>query len=128
MTNSKKTWVLEHGKTIMSVLALMLVASAAQAGTIATTDDFYRFFDFINKNLKGGLGVGIALVSMVVGAGVGAMKSSALPMIVGFVIAAFFAFGPGIIVNMIAGSAEITPKVLLQLQAEQVQSVLSSIQ
>lgn len=99
-----------NSRTIFrAMIALLVVTSAMQASasSIAQTDDFYRFYDFINKNLNGGLAVGIAFTAFLVGGGIGVMKSSALPMLSGLVIAAFFAFGPNIILKLIAGSAVI---------------------
>lgn len=87
--------------------ALLLASMSASAAGVQTSDEFYAFYDFVDRNLSGGLGVGIALVAFLVSAGVAAYMSSAKPMIGGIVIAIFFAFGPAIIENLVAGSVEI---------------------
>lgn len=91
---------------LFAVLALFLPFTASAAG-VAAGDDFWDLYEFLERNLSGGLAVGIALAAFVIGAGIGAYMNSAKPMIAGVVIAIFFAFGPNIIIDLIAGSLEL---------------------
>lgn len=93
---------------MMLLIALLLVASfGVSAAGVGSDDDFFEMYDWLERNLTGGLAVGIALVAIIVGAAVGSYNQSAMPMIAGVIIAIFFAFGPDIIVDLIAGSVEV---------------------
>jgi len=106
----------------------MFASISANAAGVASTDDFYELYDWLERNLTGGLAVGIALVAMLIGAGIGAMQQSALPMVGGVVVALFFAIGPSIIIDLIAGSIEISDiTVAMFAPAEQASSVLEVV-
>ena len=85
----------------------MVVSFGVSAAGVASDDDFFEMYEWLERNLTGGLAVGIALVAIIVGAAVGSYNQSAMPMIAGVIIAIFFAFGPAIIVDLIAGSVEV---------------------
>ena len=85
------------------IISFFLTPTLASATTgMSSSDNFYKFYEFINNAVTGGLGIGIALTSLLVGAGIGAAKSSAMPAIAGIVLASIIGFGPGIIVELIA--------------------------
>lgn len=88
-------------------LLFVVLANSANASGVSSGDQFYDFYQFLSVNMTGGLGVGIALAAFLIGAGVAAMTSKALPMLAGFVVAGFIAFGPDIILNLVAGSSVI---------------------
>ena len=97
------------GKTILGA-GLVSASTASMATSItdstgANPDKFYEFYDFVNKAVGGGLGIGIALTSLLVGAGIGAAKSSAMPAIAGIVLASIIGFGPSIMGGLINSGA-----------------------
>ena len=85
--------------------ALLGAATVASASSIPTTDSFYELYSFLDSAASGGLGTGIALSALLVGAGIGAAKASAMPAVGGVVIAAMFGFGPGLILDLVASGA-----------------------
>ena len=93
-------------KSLVVGLCFLLLGSNACAAVTAN-DQFYDFYEFLNTNMTGGLGIGIALAAFLIGAGVAAMTSKALPMLAGFVVAGFIAFGPGIITGLISSTSVI---------------------
>jgi type IV secretory pathway VirB2 component (pilin) len=97
----------KFGMMLLAVILLMVVSFGVSAAGVASDDDFFEMYEWLERNLTGGLAVGIALVAIIVGAAVGSYNQSAMPMIAGVIIAIFFAFGPAIIVDLIAGSVEV---------------------
>jgi len=96
---------------LFTAAALMGVAGMASAGAIASSDSFKELYDFLDTAASGGLGTGIALAALLVGAGIGAAKATALPAVAGVVTAAMFAFGPGLILDLVAGGSVLAPLV-----------------
>lgn len=96
-------------KQLFGAAALMLAAGTASAGTIDTSDSFYELYNFLNTAATGGLGTGIALAALLVGAGIGAAKASALPAVAGVVVAAMFGFGPQLILDIATNGAVLAP-------------------
>lgn len=90
---------------ILGGLALMVAAGTASASTIGTTDNFYELYTFLDDSASGGLGTGIALSALLIGAGIGAAKASAMPAVGGVVTAAMFGFGPDLILDLVASGA-----------------------
>ncbi len=89
-------------KLLFFVLYLLLgIALAATTGT-----EFQAAYQFFYDAATGYLGRGIAIVGGVIGLGIGAAKGSALPAIIGVILAIFGALGPTII-DAIFGSAVI---------------------
>jgi type IV secretory pathway VirB2 component (pilin) len=97
----------KFGMMLLAAILLMAVSFGVSAAGVASDDDFFEMYEWLERNLTGGLAVGIALVAIIVGAAVGSYNQSAMPMIAGVIIAIFFAFGPAIIVDLIAGSVEV---------------------
>ena len=99
--------ILGSGLVLVSKASMAITITSANAAAAAGTkpDKFYEFYDFVNKAVGGGLGIGIALTSLLVGAGIGAAKSSAMPAIAGIVLASIIGFGPSIMGNLINSGA-----------------------
>ncbi len=83
---------------------LCLLPGIALAATTGT--EFQAAYQFFYDAATGYLGRGIAIVGGVIGLGIGAAKGSALPAIIGVILAIFGALGPTII-DAIFGSAVI---------------------
>lgn len=84
------------------------VAFAANAdgkdGAIAA-DAFDGFSSTVQAWASGGLGTGISLLTLLVGAGMGVARNSPLPALAGVGSAAFLRWGPEIITTMITSGA-----------------------
>ena len=84
--------------------ALVVLPSVALAAT--TGAEFQTAYQFFFDAATGYLGRGIAIVGGVIGLGIGAARGSALPAVIGVILAIFGALGPAII-DSIFGSAVI---------------------
>jgi len=83
-------------------LLLVVVPGVALAAT--TGAEFQTAYQFFFDAATGYLGRGIAIVGGIIGLGIGAARGSALPAIIGVILAVFGALGPTI-VDSIFGSA-----------------------
>lgn len=83
-------------------LALALLPGAALAAT--TGAEFQGAYQFFFDAATGYLGRGIAIVGGIIGLGIGAARGSAIPAVIGVILAVFGALGPTII-DSIFGSA-----------------------
>lgn len=89
--------------TALRHTALVLAPAAAllalpELGSASTTGgEFQVAYDFFNNAATGYLGRGIAIVGGIIGLGLGAARGSALPAIIGVILAIFGALGPGIV-------------------------------
>ena len=83
---------------------LMLVALPSAALAATTGPEFQTAYQFFFDSATGFLGRGIAIVGGIIGLGIGAARGSALPAIIGVILAVFGALGPTII-DSIFGSA-----------------------
>ncbi len=91
---------------IALIVALTLAAGFAHATPIdKNTDTFWAFYNTLNTWLSSGLGVGLAIAALAVGAIMGVAKTSAMPALVGLGVAAVVAWGPGIILKIVTGGA-----------------------
>lgn len=97
--------------TITAAAVAMAIPGLAAASTIPSTDSFFELYDFLDTAATGGLGTGIALAGLLIGAGIGAAKASAMPAVGGVATAAMFGFGPGLILDLVASGAMIAPVV-----------------
>lgn len=79
-------------------------ASTNTAGTIAA-DAFDGFSATVSAWASGGLGTGISLLTLLVGAGMGVARNSPLPALAGVGTAAFLRWGPEIITSMVTNGA-----------------------
>jgi conjugal transfer pilus assembly protein TraA len=92
-------------KHIPVAAGAMAAAPAAYAGSVNTDDPFYTFMTTVDGWLRGGFGVGVALVTIAIGALYGAAKNSPMPTLAGLALAAFIHWGPGIVKNIILAGA-----------------------
>ena len=83
-------------------VALAVLPGLALAA--ATGPEFQTAYQFFFDAATGFLGRGIAIVGGIIGLGIGAARGSALPAIIGVILAVFGALGPTII-DSIFGSA-----------------------
>lgn len=92
------------------VPALFAVSSVAFASTDTSdgalaADAFDSFSNTVNAWAQGGLGTGISLLTLLVGAGMGVARNSPLPALAGVGTAAFLRWGPEIITKMVTSGA-----------------------
>lgn len=94
-------------KKAQLVALTTIAASAAIASTAApsNSDDFLSFYTKIDQWSSSGLAVGLSLASLIIGGGMGVAKASPMPALGGIGLAAFFAFGPGVIKSLILGGS-----------------------
>ena len=85
-------------------LALVLLPGTALAAT--TGAEFQGAYQFFFDAATGYLGRGIAIVGGIIGLGIGAARGSAIPAVIGVILAVFGALGPTII-DSIFGSATV---------------------
>jgi len=83
---------------------ILLVALPGTVLAATTGAEFQSAYQFFFDAATGYLGRGIAIVGGVIGLGIGAARGSALPAVIGVVLAIFGALGPTII-DSIFGSA-----------------------
>jgi len=88
-------------KTAQIATLAVLGLTSVQASTVAASDDFFIFYQKVDAWATSGLAVGLSLATLIVGAGMGVAKASPMPALGGLGLAAFFAFGPGLIKNLI---------------------------
>lgn len=99
--------LLKNKAALLAATVAVMSSNAVMAATstIAASDDFAEFHTMINAWASGGLAVGLSLASLIIGAGIGVAKASPMPALGGVGLAAFFAFGPGVINTLILGGA-----------------------
>lgn len=107
----KSTLLNFRNRTLMLVSGMLVggVAQAAQTGngggTAISASGFDDFEATLLSWVNGPLGVGLAVTSLMIGGGTGIIQSSPLPALAGLVLAAFFAWGPSVIITLVAGGA-----------------------
>lgn len=90
-----------------AVLAAVVLAAAPAVSFAAETGaEFTDAYTFVYEAATGYLGRGISITGGLIGLGIGAARGSALPAIIGVILAIFGALGPDII-DAIFGSAVI---------------------
>lgn len=89
---------------LMSASAAFAASTSTASGTIAA-DAFDGFSATVSAWASGGLGTGISLLTLLVGAGMGVARNSPLPALAGVGTAAFLRWGPEIITSMISNGA-----------------------
>lgn len=93
-----------------ALAAALMSASAAFAASTNTggaiaADAFDGFSATVSAWASGGLGTGISLLTLLVGAGMGVARNSPLPALAGVGTAAFLRWGPEIITSMVTTGA-----------------------
>jgi len=79
---------------------LLFASPAAFAGT--TGSEFQVLFDTLDAWITGYLGKSLAIGSFIIGAGIGAASMSAIPALIGVVIALFLSIIPTIINGIVS--------------------------
>lgn len=102
-------------KPLIVLFALFMSQAAFAGNSVATDDLFYEYWEFINDSIGGGLGVGLALMAFLIGAGIAAVQMSAMPMLVGIMIAIGLGIGDDIITGLVLGGAMLPFEAALQL-------------
>ncbi|MHB8697644.1 MAG: TraA family conjugative transfer protein [Sulfuricaulis sp.] len=85
---------------IMVATMLALFTLDAFAGTTGT--EFSGIVTQLLDWAQGSLGKAIAIAAFIVGAGMGLARGSAVPALIGIVVALFMAYIPGIINNIVS--------------------------
>lgn len=87
----------------IALVALMLAAPVAMAGTVDTSDAFYSFYESVNGFVGGALGTGLAITMLLMGGVAGVARNSPMPALSGVAGAAFLHWGPEIIRSLMLG-------------------------
>ena len=95
-----RTWM-----RIASAMGLTLAPLTAYAGTVSTTDPFYTFVATLQQWLGGGLGVGLALSSIAMGAVTAVATHKHIMALGGVALAAFIHWGPEVVLQLITNGA-----------------------
>lgn len=87
--------------------AVLFVATSgvAFAEGVADDDAFAEFATMVQGWAGGGLGTGIAMLTLLVGAGMGVARNSPLPALSGVASAAFLKWGPDIVTRLLGTGA-----------------------
>lgn len=89
---------------LMSASAAFAASTSSNTGAIAS-DAFDGFSASVSAWASGGLGTGISLLTLLVGAGMGVARNSPMPALAGVGTAAFLRWGPEIITSMVTNGA-----------------------
>lgn len=87
----------------LALVALMLAAPVAMAGTVDTADAFYTFYESVDGYVSGALGTGLAITMLLMGGVAGVARNSPMPALSGVAGAAFLHWGPEIIRSLMLG-------------------------
>ena len=88
-----------------SAVGLTLAPLTAYAGTVSTTDPFYTFVATLEQWLGGGLGVGLSLASIIMGAVTAVATHKHIMALGGVALAAFIHWGPEVVMQLITNGA-----------------------
>lgn len=88
-------------------LSMFGASTVAMAGSVSSTDTFYDFWATVDQWAKGALGIGLAIVMLLIGAVFGIIRNSPLPALSGVALAAILHWGPGLIVDIMTNGAVI---------------------
>ena len=100
--NSNKT---RRALLVAVMFGLFVAPVAAFAGTVSSTDPFYTFTSTIQQWLSGGLGVGLALSSIAMGAITAVATHKHIMALGGVALAALIHWGPPIVMSLITTGA-----------------------
>ena len=92
---SRRLTLFRTALVLVPAVVLLILPQLSSAST--TGSEFQVAYDFFNNAATGYLGRGIAIVGGIIGLGLGAARGSALPAIIGVILAIFGALGPGIV-------------------------------
>lgn len=92
-------------RRVAAVTALAVVPATAVAGTVSSTDPFYTLSTTLQTWLGGGLGVGLALASVAMGAVTAVATHKHIMALGGVALAAFIHWGPPVITELVTNGA-----------------------
>lgn len=95
----------QYGVGALLFAAAAPAAYADMADAATDGDAFAEFATMVEGWTHGGLGTGIALLTLLVGAGIGVARNSPLPALSGVASAAFLKWGPDIVTNLLGAGA-----------------------
>jgi hypothetical protein len=98
---------------LLSAVTLMLFSQLGHATAIATTDQFYDFYQFVTVNLNGGLGVAIALMAFLISVVIAGTTQSGMPLVIGIVVAVGLSFGPALIESLVTSGSMLPVELLV---------------
>lgn len=84
--------------SLAPIMLAVVASSSAMAGTDTTFDTIYTE---IRGWAEGSLGKLLAVSAFLIGMGIGLVRQSAIAVVLGLAFALIFAFGPGIIDNIV---------------------------
>lgn len=90
---------------VVTALAVAGASQSVMAAAPAADDPFIDFYTAVDSYANGGLGVGLAIVAMLLGGGIGIVRSTAIPALTGIFLAAIFAWGPDVILSIMTDGA-----------------------
>lgn len=89
-------------KSLKNTLAPALLVAVASTSALAGTDTtFDTVYAEIRGWAEGSLGKLLAVSAFLIGMGIGLVRQSAMAVVLGLAFALIFAFGPGIIDNIV---------------------------
>jgi conjugal transfer pilus assembly protein TraA len=91
---------LKNPANVMFAALLMVCASFAIAGTTGT--EFQNFYNLVLGWAEGYLGRGLAIASLIIGVGIGMVRGTIMPAMVGVGIALIFAVGPSVVNGIVS--------------------------
>ena len=89
-----------RGLMLLLVAVMSMFTVSAFAGTAGT--EFAGMVTQLLNWAQGSLGKAIAIAAFIVGAGTGLARGSAVPALIGIVVALFMAYIPGVINNIVS--------------------------
>lgn len=95
-----KSLSINKGALTMVAAMLALFSVSAFAGTTGT--EFAGIVTQLLNWAQGSLGKAIAIAAFIVGAGIGLARASAVPALIGIVVALFMAYIPSVINNIVS--------------------------
>lgn len=104
-------------RQVAVLFAAFFFAQLSLAAAVDPNDDFAPFYNFVNDNLTGGLGVGLALLAFLISVVTAAIAQSGMPLVIGVIVAVALSFGPGLIQNMVTGGNMIPAELLMEPSA-----------
>jgi conjugal transfer pilus assembly protein TraA len=91
---------LQNPTNLLFGALLMACASLAFAGTTGT--EFLNFYNLVLGWAEGYLGRGLAIASLIIGVGIGMVRGTIMPAMVGVGIALIFAVGPSVVNGIVS--------------------------
>lgn len=103
--HNKKLPVMTVHDKLLAFVALLMTVPLAMAGTVDSNDPFESFMSTVEDWAQGGLGVGLAIASVLIGAARAVGNNNPMSALAGVALAAFIHWGPTVIVDLILDGA-----------------------